>query len=351
MIKIEIDWKIKLSIEKRLAEIGLYWPPVTLDAPRGIANKSPRGVFYSFVSRTLGALAFLLLWFVTSIPRGKPGGLILLLVILCACLFISYWALWFADQSERWSPQVNNDPRPPIVCLRSFRDDFRDSWNDSRWFVNPINLIQRRIRALNPKNRFGFQLKTILSFYGPLVTLKSPDHNLPLLGPREIRVGDEDWREELLSQIDRAALILVFAGVSAGLFWELNEIALRGLLRRTVLIVPPYFGQHEVETVRALVDLAKHSAPLTAVPKHLEMNVDSLPLVEALIHREGFREFGEIPVDQVLLLRWANNGEPIVFTKMSRTGQSILDAIGVCVQLSTDRRFSHTDQSVNEIKV
>lgn len=348
MIKVEIDWTIKRSVINRLNEIGLYWPRVTLNSAslERYTNMPFRAVVYNLISKSLEVFTLLIMWFLANAPSGKvhPNApsttssifpKILLVLILLAIVF--YFSLWFSDRSERWSRQLlQRDPRPPILCLRVFSDDAKNSFNDnSRFFVNPITLIQRRVSSLYPKNKFGFHLRTKLSDYGPLITLANPARNIPVLGPNEVNVINEQWQKEILIQLDKASLIIVFAGLSNGLFWEMNQIVSRGLLQRTVLLIPPYLGEREMETLKGLVNLTRISADDASVePNHRTEDDYSVLLLRELAERKELEQLAHVSISESLLCRWANNGELIIFTGKHRTTEAILNALSVCIGLS-----------------
>lgn len=72
----------------------------------------------------------------------------------------------------------------------------------------------------------------------PVVTLGRPGERLPALGAARLYLNDDGWRRRVEELIASARLVIVVAGASPGLLWEVQAILQAEALRKTVLYVP-----------------------------------------------------------------------------------------------------------------
>ncbi len=126
------------------------------------------------------------------------------------------------------------DPRPPVVYIRSFRDDDRllatpersDLWV-SRLFM-PVFLIESREEIL----------AGCLSKIGPVVAIGNPREVLPELGAARMYFRDDEWQEKILAFMLQARLVVLLGGPTKNLWWEI-ENALKILPPERLLCVVP----------------------------------------------------------------------------------------------------------------
>jgi hypothetical protein len=144
---------------------------------------------------------------------------------------------------------VGRDTRPPIVYLRSFSDEVA---------------IAREEEIL----------ATIFGEAGPFVAIGRPGDPLPPLGASRFYVADANWQGFVASLLGKASLVLVLAGRTPGLVWEVARC--RQLLdpRRLVVLVPleesSYTGFRESFRSGAGIDLPEHRE-LRAGPHRTKM--------------------------------------------------------------------------------
>ena len=116
---------------------------------------------------------------------------------------------------------LSHDGRPPIVYLRSFADE-----SDDYRLPNFLHgVFGHRISADIPAwaSQEQFLLGKYLAKIGPYVAIGRPGEPLPELGAGRIYVGGK-WEEEVLSLLRRARLVVIRAGSSTGLHWELGQV-------------------------------------------------------------------------------------------------------------------------------
>ncbi len=132
---------------------------------------------------------------------------------------------------------MQQDPRKPLLYLRSFGDDHLKL---RMAIYGPLGLLQR----LSPRRfaRFEQVIARHLAIAGPVVAVNRPGTRLAPLGAARESLPDDRWQEEVDDWMRRASWIVVSAApeqVPPGLEWELDQITKRTLWERTLLVLPP----------------------------------------------------------------------------------------------------------------
>jgi len=121
------------------------------------------------------------------------------------------------------------DPRPPVLYLRSFRDD------GVSLLAEQGGALRRRLmgalRLPAPEERMA----RILSRVGPLVAIGKPGEPLPELGAARLYVAHDQWQQKVTELMRRAALVVVRVGSSPGVLWEIEQ-ALQQLPRQRLVL-------------------------------------------------------------------------------------------------------------------
>ena len=120
--------------------------------------------------------------------------------------------------------------RPVLLYLRSFGDD------------------RLKMRARRGNGRSWLEAVLRISFeevvvdhlfrYGPVVAIGRPGEGRPLGAVRDY-VPDGAWQARMDQLLGQAGAIVMVAGRTAGLGWELDEVLRRGLARKLILLLPP----------------------------------------------------------------------------------------------------------------
>jgi hypothetical protein len=146
--------------------------------------------------------------------------------------------IWSFDHARRHALRSTSellavDRRRPVLFLRSFADEnlgVLAPWYDIRGWP-----AKKRWHSM----RFEPALQVLLAHHGPLVAIGQPGEALPELGAaREYALGDE-WRDRVEQLIADAQLIVVIAGASQGLTWELERVARLGATSKLMIVLPP----------------------------------------------------------------------------------------------------------------
>src|SRR5262249_33472274 len=137
---------------------------------------------------------------------------------------------------------TKKDTRPIVLYLRSFRDD---------------SGIKLRARAANgrilPERLVKIPFEEVVTdhlwSYGPVLAIGDPraKSKRASLGAARDYADDSSWHQKVTELIQQAAMIVVVAGGTEGLAWEIDTIARLGSLWKLVLLLPPV-GVRELQT-------------------------------------------------------------------------------------------------------
>jgi hypothetical protein len=119
---------------------------------------------------------------------------------------------------------LSEDNRPPVVYLRSFGDDQKAA--------NNIN-----ITGLSVNTEEG-ELAETVKVIGPLIAIGRPGEELSYFGAARVYVGDGDWHKQVGDLLSRAALVVLRAGTTPGLSWEIEQCCRRVAPERLVILIP-----------------------------------------------------------------------------------------------------------------
>src|SRR5215218_9827094 len=115
---------------------------------------------------------------------------------------------------------MKNDTRPPVLYLRSFKDDEK---------------IARAIAFYSVEQ----EMKVALFEIGPFIAMAEPDKPRPVdPGAARLRLPQDAWQQKVGEAMSRAALVIMRIGETDGFWWELQEAPKRVKPERLVLLVP-----------------------------------------------------------------------------------------------------------------
>jgi hypothetical protein len=117
--------------------------------------------------------------------------------------------------------------KPPVLLLRSFTDDVAG--------IPPNMLIPRWIRR---RKRLEETIGEQLTGAGPFVAIGRPGEQLPQLGASRLYVGDSEWQAVVQSYIAQAELIIVIAGKTHWVQWELANVIRQDRLAGLLIVFP-----------------------------------------------------------------------------------------------------------------
>ncbi|HYC71914.1 MAG TPA: hypothetical protein VEB66_11945 [Opitutaceae bacterium] len=122
---------------------------------------------------------------------------------------------------------LDRDGRPPVVLLRSFQDD------DVRL---PSGLLSLHV---GKPDRFEEQVAMALWREGPVIAIGKPGEKLPHFGACREYHDDSTWQARISELLPQAKCVVMIAGLTRALDWELGELRRTGALNKTVFLLPP----------------------------------------------------------------------------------------------------------------
>lgn len=148
------------------------------------------------------------------------------------------------------------DPRPPILYLRSFRDDAA-----TQAAVDPRSLLPLSPMRLHLRTEEE-ELAAAFAEVGPMVAVGQPGEPLPRLGAARFYFSDAEWKDQVAALMAASRLVLLRCGRSRGLAWEFIR-ATHSLPPEKLLLVVG-----DLDDYRAFCDLAEPqlAAALRALP-------------------------------------------------------------------------------------
>jgi hypothetical protein len=187
------------------------------------------------------------------------AGVVLLVVGGVAVRLARMWSRATASRLRQL------DRRPPIVYLRSFRDDA---------LPLPTVVSARRpfLELFVPRGSDPFEEAVAweLAPYGPVVAIGRPGRSLASLGAARDHLADDEWRAGVTDWMAAARAIVMAIGSTRGVQWEIATLAANGHLAKTVFLFPPTDLATQQErwwfTIRALRDAGILVPPLPGDP-------------------------------------------------------------------------------------
>jgi len=217
--------------------------------------------------------------FILAIISDLPGVVAVLLgaAIFCAGFMLLYYGRRIPAPSAEWL--LAHDPRPPVIHLRGFEEDGKGRTehdlpadHPSRTFevigrLSPIVGLFRGVIALGRIFRgiFDQTLEEELSVYfsrvGPFVSIGRPGERLARAGAARLYVSEDQWQHVVANLVERARVVLLQAGTTPGVLWELDLVCDVVDPRKLVLIIPnpaarPDAYRHAREATLAILPTA-----------------------------------------------------------------------------------------------
>ena len=124
----------------------------------------------------------------------------------------------------------NRDSRPPVLYLRSFKDD---SSEVARATENLSSL-----ELATEEDKLVKRLRPI----GPVIGIGKPEERLTHSGAARLYVSHTEWQHVAGLLMGQAQLVVLRAGLSNGLFWELEHIRKSFPPEKLALYVPGSYG-------------------------------------------------------------------------------------------------------------
>jgi hypothetical protein len=138
------------------------------------------------------------------------------------------------------------DNRRPILFLRSFADDKVWIWGKGLFGKFRRKTIDE---AIEP---FAKRL-------GPFVAIANPNTQLPRLGAAQTYFSNDTWQNAIARWVQTAQMIVMVAGRTEGLRWELDHILADEGQAKLVIFLPPALRKDSVVAARWFSENFSHT--------------------------------------------------------------------------------------------
>ncbi|MES9990678.1 MAG: hypothetical protein ABW098_01915 [Candidatus Thiodiazotropha sp.] len=152
-----------------------------------------------------------------------------LLILMCLGMFAG-GAMLAIYGKRHLTPRVEEvlakDHRAPILYLRSFNDQANDY--SLGGYISAVGaMFGSRNMGLSTSSwgpTFQSQLAYVMERVGPYIAVGRPGARLPGTGAARLYVPEEQWQQRVTQLIRRARLVIIRAGTSSGLNWEIETV-------------------------------------------------------------------------------------------------------------------------------
>ena len=173
----------------------------------------------------LGGTAKLLMYLkeTVQVDGSSAGPVVLLVVSLVLILAVSLNLRARRHLAPTAEEKLSKDGRAPVVYLRPFAEDkLADQKRETEMHRD---LLRGGWGSVGPSDEE--HLVAVLHPVGPSVAIGRPGDPLPELGAARVYVSDDAWQSQVVDWIERAAAIVLVAGESEGLRWEVDQVLAR----------------------------------------------------------------------------------------------------------------------------
>lgn len=141
----------------------------------------------------------------------------------------------------------------------------RDAAPDDTLFLRSFNDDAMRFRGIDPnvgmfgvfrgmRSRFEELVASFTSRNSPLIAIGKPGEPLPQLGAARTYVSDDEWQSAVEDTAHRVDSIILVAGTTDGLSWELSHLREWGLAHKVTILLPPVAESQSWNRLHRLLD-------------------------------------------------------------------------------------------------
>jgi hypothetical protein len=157
------------------------------------------------------------------------------------------------------------DRRPPILFLRSFDDDEKQTF-----------------KTFKKKALLDFSLETRLSNhfsrFGPFIAIGSPKETVPQPGAARVLLSNDEWQPRVVHWMKDSQVIIMYSGKTHWVNWELRQVIENTCATRLILMIP------EIKKWRS----AKRNEEISARVKQIREVFKGTPWEDELSNYDNF---------------------------------------------------------------
>lgn len=164
------------------------------------------------------------------------GEVLLIAIVMLFVRLVSWLSKLCLHAARRLAAETAGkvlaaDERPPVLYLRSFRND-----------VLPAREVNEGLGFYDPsreRSRLEELVAARCSVVGPVVAIADPKTPIQPTGASRQHASDSEWRDVVRNLMSEAALIVVVMDLTKNLQWEVDTLRRGELLQRTIFLFPP----------------------------------------------------------------------------------------------------------------
>jgi hypothetical protein len=193
------------------------------------ARRKPGWAIFYYLLWVLGLTITLIIGF-AAVHYDRVFGIVVTLA--CAAIAQQLYVRGRRAAQPTAAAQLGADLRPPVLLLRSFKDD-------------RLIVTEKIMAMLDLDIRVHFEegLATRLKQFGPFIGIGAPGESLPQIGAARAYLPEDQWQETVVRWIEDAGVIAMIAGNTPSVQWELSQIVSRNLTSKLVVFLPPAQSQ------------------------------------------------------------------------------------------------------------
>jgi Holliday junction resolvase-like predicted endonuclease len=218
-----------VSVQGRVNWINQH-PPSSLDKQRAkqiqrTANTWLGRAGAAFLFSVVGLIG--LIFYFANRSAGYafaiPSTLLLLFLLLVASglnILIQNYLHFLRKRLAKTVDEVLSENKAPVLYLRSFLDD--------------TVAAKREVTLLTEEE----ELNKAFEHIGPMIAIGRPGETLPEVGAARAYFTDDKWQAAVHHYMDISCLIVLRAGLSQGLIWEIQNSIQRLDPSKLILLIP-----------------------------------------------------------------------------------------------------------------
>ncbi len=147
--------------------------------------------------------------------------------------------------AKRAEDILAEDRRPPVLYLRSFKDEDADKGLGGvlrSGAATDAQPLAESVIAWGTREQEA--LAVLLRQVGPYVAVGKPGEPMPEVGAARMYLSDDQWQDRVGRLIDEARLVVVRAGATEGLRWEVGQLVRRRPPTSLLVVLPADAGQY-----------------------------------------------------------------------------------------------------------
>jgi uncharacterized membrane protein YeaQ/YmgE (transglycosylase-associated protein family) len=214
-------------------------------------------------------------------------------IVMAAALPIAMAAMARRHYSLTANRALELDIRKPVLFLRSFETDTTRLWG-------------RGLLGKLRKRTIDEAISRLADRLGPFIAIANPTTALPRLGAAQSHYSNDTWQSAIAGWIAMSQVIVMIAGRTQGIRWELDHIFSNQAHRKLIIFFPPSLRLRENHgaAIKWLTDYFSHT---TFAAELLSINLSRTIAIafrdEGLVAVQTPRRIGRHEVDYYVALQ------------------------------------------------